>query len=526
VKKVKAIILFLLVFAMVFSLGSIIPLNADINGNWYVDSSKRFIGDSGNGVLNVDVDPVNSTCGLLNSNITLNYFKYNGVSYSNVSVSGIGLDYTNINKVWIVNFSNAPTVNVNDIIEFSITYSGTQRLNGGTTTQVSGTLYFKAKRSSTSLNYGWFVWDLMQPTISLVYNNDFLTNADGTATASFTLTSNNFNISSIDKVQWVGGNNYVMGVYSWTSTKISDSSYKINVKFIKPTDGSYTLDVWATGQSAIDGSLLSMEAKSTFSVSGTSLPVASGTLVIVSPSDLYHIDLPSDGSTVSDITTNFTLVYGGNAVNDFGSDGSTSVSVVMVKSGDASKIVAYVPMSNTSWVYNSATNTSIANFSYTWLHANDVNNYDVVFHAIIQSKTGIRFVISQNTVEILLGSPASSSGNPIIDFLKHMFEDFKNWFLSVMQYLFVPNPQQMQAISLTSGGLADEMKSYLPFLDLSAYGSSSIVIAKLSLINNKVSDLTIDLNNSNLSGIFTFTRIATNTIISILLLLLIYEVLK
>jgi hypothetical protein len=95
-----------------------------------------------------------------------------------------------------------------------------------------------------------------------------------------------------------------------------------------------------------------------------------------------------------------------------------------------------------------------------------------------------------------------------------------------MQYLFVPTPSQMQAIGLTNGGLSDEMKSYLPFLDLSGYGSAKIVFAKMSSFNNKYSDIYIDLSDSNLQGIFSFGRIAMDTIISILLLVLIYEVLK
>jgi hypothetical protein len=507
--KVLFIFLFILIYLSSFLSVSNATTYVDITNtiNYVYVGNVLFVG-------NGDYSTVNNYTTLIGCNSgTISIHIYN--SSFDKTYNGVGLQY-GYGK-WLLFVSPVPPAGTYymDIVANSLTAQDWSYVFNG---------HFYGQ--ITISNWGQGSINSLTPSVSLTYNNNFLTNSDGTASASFNLTAINFKISSIDKVQWIGNNNYVMGIYSFSTIKLSDYSYTINVKFIKPTDGSYTIDVWASGQNTIDGTLLSMEAKNTFSVSGTTSSVPSGALVIVSPSDLYHIDLPASGSTVSDITTNFTLLYGGNALSDFGSDGSTSVSVVMVKSGDATKIVAYVPMPNTSWVYNSSTNTSMANFSYTWLHANNVSDYDVVFHAIIQSKTGIKFVVSQNTVEILLGNPASSSGNPIIDFLKHLFEDFKNWFLYVMQYLFVPNPQQMQAISLTSGGLANEMKSYLPFLDLSAYGISTITIAKLSLINNKVSDLTIDLNNSNLSGIFTFTRIATNTIISILLLLLIYEVLK
>jgi hypothetical protein len=364
----------------------------------------------------------------------------------------------------------------------------------------------------------------LTPSVSLTYNNDFSVSG-GYGTASFKLTASNFKVSSIDMVQWTAGNSYKMQIYNWTASKIDDFNYTITVKFVNVSDGSYSIDMWAGGQTTSDNTSMSMKASSIFNISGTST-ITAGTLLIVSPSELVHIDLPAAGSTVSDEVINFVLEYGGDAIKDFGSDGQFIVKVIKVKAGDSSKILQSNFISNTAWVYNSTTNISTATFSYKWLNASDISDYDIIFGAFLQNPAKMQSIYSQNTVEVVLGSPSSSSGNVLIDFLSHLWEEFKKWFVDVMQYLFVPSASQMQAIGLTNGGLSDEMKSYLPFLDLSSYASNKILFVKLSNFNSKYSDMYIDFSNSSLDGLFTFSKIAIDSILSILLMLLVYEVLK
>jgi len=504
-----------------------------LNG-FYVNSWQGGFGTSPSGYGSMFVQCNGGSYSL--NGINFSVFNVNGVSYLNAII----YNPLSGNKNFTYNASSF-TIGSNKLVGFTIVYDKSI-LNFSLTNAVIevkatfndnytdsyvnntyiGSFYLKFKYLSSSSVSIISTSDV--PSVSLTYNNDF-TGSGGYGSASFSLTSNNFNISSVDVVRWLPNNNYTMQIYNYNVTKIDSSHYTISVNFVKVTDGSYTLDVWASGMD-LYSNLQSMEANANFVVSGFSGSVPVGQLVISSPSEVYKIDLPQAGQVVTDMVTNFTLQYGGNAINDFGSNGRYCVSVISVKSGDASKVLQSVPLSNSGWVYDPATNISTATFSYKWLNAGDVSDYDIVFHAYIQDYTQLHTIYSQNTVEIILGSPSSSSGNIILDFLNHLWEEFKNWFVSIMQYLFVPTNSQMQAIGLTNGGLANEMKSYLPFLDLSSYGTDKIVFVRLSSLNNNYSDMYIDLSSSSLQGIFTFAKIGVDTIISILLLVLIYEVLK
>lgn len=528
------IIIFILSFNFVFF--SVERVNG--YGTWAVNDSQFTFGKVANG--NFYISNNNSNYSYVSSPLNTSNLN-NFIGYVNVSISGSdGTNYnvkyskdnsnynncvygqtgysTNGYQFIFVGVANAFVNGVSYVVK--IEFYNAEFVTAYYDWVFNGSISLKLTYNGSS---GWVSLSSATVSVKLTYNNDFNV-SNGYGSATFALKSNNFIINSVDVVKWLAGSTYKMGIYNWKANKIDDYNYTISVNFVDVCDGSYNIDVWASGQNTNDGTLLSMEANTSFNLVGTS-PITAGALLIVSPPDLFHIDLPSSGSTVSDITTDFVLEYGGNAINDFGPDGKFWVNLVEVKSGDATKINSGGFISNSEWVYNSATNTSMATFSYKWLNANNISDYDVVFNAYLSSKTGIHTIHSVNTIEIILGNPSSSSGNILIDFLRHLWEDFKKWFVDVMKYLFVPTNDQMQSIGF-NGGLSEEMKSYLPFLDLSNYASDKVLFVKLSDLNNKYSDLYIDFSSSSLQSIFNFSRIAIDSIISILLLLLIYEVLK
>jgi len=412
VKVIRVLIAFIFLFSLVFSFGASF-VNSDIGGNWYYDSSKRFIGYSSSGILDVRVDPINSTRGL-NGQMTLNYFKINGISY-NVTLYSLLFDYTNINKVWGVEFRNVPiNVNLNDIIEFSISYNGTQTLQNSTTS-VSGTLYFNAKRSATNLDYGWFVWDLQKATFNLIYNNDYNYTSN---TASFTMQYSNFsfNYFSYLNTDVPGGFSIHLQTYNITQ---SGSTYVVHCTFdnnyVNLSNPHYLF--WTVHGLDNNGNPMDLSGSTSFNLTTTTAPVVpKGVLVITSPQTGDNF---ASGTTQIPIS----VAYGGDVTNVTDPNyNHTSVTVGAVKA-----------LHNAGSV--DLTSYSIINGTTIWSGTLTLNSGEGDGEYTLMANLDGTTLMS-DTVTITIGS---TTGNPVLDFLKAVWAEFKDWFVNTMKALFVPN---------------------------------------------------------------------------------------
>jgi hypothetical protein len=231
-KRFKVLIVLLLVFIFVFisfqKVGAV-----SVSGNWYDWSNYRFAGQWGNGYLDVRIasnssySACTSIVRLENLTYNISYFKINGVNYS-VGIDSISMPYyaNGSNKVVDIEFKNVPSVKAGDKIEFSLSYSGSQYNNPGYV-NVSGSVSFMGKVGTFDTNnYNWFIYDLMQPSFTLIYNNDYNYTSN---TASFTMQYSNFSFNYFTLLNTDAVSNGGFGGFHLLSYNISNN--KVNCTF-------------------------------------------------------------------------------------------------------------------------------------------------------------------------------------------------------------------------------------------------------------------------------------------------------
>jgi hypothetical protein len=213
-----------------------------------------------------------------------------------------------------------------------------------------------------------------------------------------------------------------------------------------------------------------------------------GKFYITSPPTETKYDSPQVGGDYYFITFNFA--YGGNVINDFGSnwkiqdflamnivtppavDGGIICDNILITATDI--VVAfhndtntYDVANNSIWVYNSSSNTSFLSVTIPI-----VKNYqpgmkaDITFQFKLLGN-GLE-IESENSVHIIIGEALTTTGNPLLDLIYRIWNEFKNWFINTMKYLFVPDSSQI-AQQLQTGWIDIKNTQLLPNLSSSRY---------------------------------------------------------
>jgi len=423
-KRCNKFLLMFLIFSLILNMFISDVIGVAYSGNWYFPESYRFAGIYGNGYLSVRIAKLNdvtipvegSVLGSLSSSIS--YFKLNNASIS-VGVNSIIMhyDYNADNKVVEVEFKNVPSVITGDVIEFQMSYSGYQNLKNGGSVAVSGNLYFKGK-IGTKMSNGWFIYDLMQPSFSLIYNNDYNYVSN---TASFTLQYSNFSFNyftflNTDTPQ--GSTIYGYHLLNYNLTQ-SGSTYIVHCSFdntfVNLSNPHYLF--WTVHGLDADGNPIDLSGFTSFDLNAPNVPqVPKGVLVITSP---------KTGDNFASGTTQIpvSVVYGGD-VTDV-TDPNYNHTSVTVGATHALHNAGYVNL----------TSYSIINGTTVWSGTLNLNPGEGDGEYTLLASLD-RTTLMSDTVTITIGG---TTGNPILDFLKAVWAEFKDWFVKTMKVLFVPN---------------------------------------------------------------------------------------
>jgi hypothetical protein len=213
-----------------------------------------------------------------------------------------------------------------------------------------------------------------------------------------------------------------------------------------------------------------------------------GKLYITSPPAEIKYDSPQAGGDYYYIS--FSFAYGGSVIHDFGSDwglansfiGSIFVSPAKVNGGTLYSLIGVGPSeidvmfqdgytyklpSTIEWTYDSTHNVS-----YLTVNIPLIKDYQPGMNADITigfDLSGNNLLIhSENTVHIIIGQAITSTGNPILDFLIKTWNEFKNWFIETMKFLFVPDSSQI-AQQLQTGWIDIKNTQLLPNVSSSRY---------------------------------------------------------
>jgi hypothetical protein len=213
-----------------------------------------------------------------------------------------------------------------------------------------------------------------------------------------------------------------------------------------------------------------------------------GKFYITSPPMETKYDSPQVGGDYYTVTFNFA--YGGNVINDFGSnwkiqdrlfmnvvtppavDGGIVCDNILITATDIivafhNDVNVYDVTNNSIWTYDSANNVS-----YLTVTIPIVKNYqpgmkaDITFQFTLSGNN--LSIDSENSVHIIIGEALTTTGNPLLDLIYKIWNEFKDWFINTMKFLFVPNSSDISQ-QLETGWIDIKNTQLLPNVSSSRY---------------------------------------------------------
>jgi len=348
------------------------------------------------------------------SNIQFSIFNVNGIDYRNAIVYD-NLTQSEIGMNNLVGFQIHYNRNIiangsffkDKIVEVKATFSG---VNGSNTYQ--GSFYFKGTLLSNYTVSNIVISDA--PSFGLVYNNDYnYTNN----TASFTMQYSNFYFNYFTFLNTDIPQGQILFGYHLLDYSISNNIVycSFDNTFVNLSNPHYL--VWAVHGLDIYGNPTDLSGSTSFNITSTTAPIVpKGVLVITSPQTGDNFE---SGTTQIPVS----VAYGGDVTNVTDPNyNHTSVTVGAVK---ALHNAGYVDLTS----YSIINGTTIWNGTLTLNSGEGDGEYTLM--ASLDGTT-----LTSDTVTITIGS---STGNAVLDFLKAVWQEFKEWFVNTMKALFVPN---------------------------------------------------------------------------------------
>jgi hypothetical protein len=348
--------------------------------------------------------------------ITINISGSNGYNYSNTystSNSGqviYGQDGYNTDAYFFKFYIGTTlTSGVNYVV--NITFNNANFYTSYYNWVFNGSMSLKFTSNGTS----WVSTSNAQASFKLVYNNDYNYTSN---TASFTLQYSNFSFNYFTYLNTdaPGGSSLHLQTYNITQ---NGSTYVVHCTF----DNSYVnlsnphYLFWTVHGLDINGNPIDLNGSTSFNLNAPNVPqVPKGVLVITSP---------QTGDNFASGTTQIpvSVVYGGDVTDVTDPNyNHTSVTVGAVKAlhnAGSVDLTSYSVISGTTvWSGTLTLNSGEGDGEYTLMASLDGT------------------ILTSDTITITIGG---STGNAVLDFLKAVWDEFKEWFVNTMKLLFVPN---------------------------------------------------------------------------------------
>ena len=278
----------------------------------------------------------------------------------------------------------------------------------------NGKIYYGRLSISGVVRNGWIEYE----DFNLVYNNDYNYTSN---TASFTLQYSNFSFSyftflNTDIPQ--GSTIYGYHLLNYNLTQ-SGSTYVVHCifdnTFVNLSNPHYLF--WTVHGLGANGKPKDLSGYTSFDLNAPNVPqVPKGVLIITSP---------KTGDNFASGTTQIpvSVVYGGD-VTDV-TDPNYNHTSVTVGATHALHNAGYVNL----------TSYSIINGTTVWSGTLNLNPGEGDGEYTLLASLD-RTTLMSDTVTITIGS---TTGNPVLDFLKAVWAEFKEWFVKTMKALFVPS---------------------------------------------------------------------------------------
>ena len=363
-------------------------------------------------------------------NVLLNVtvFKLNGVDFSNAVIKDYGT-YVGIGnqggkyyiEIFQIKYDNRILNDVRNYIgktiEIKANFEGVPFQGPDAATfYFQGSFYLKGVLNSDGTISVISLSD--KPSLTLVYNNDYNYTSN---TASFTLQYSNFSFNyftflNTDTPQ--GSTIYGYHLLNYNLTQ-SGSTYIVHCSFdntfVNLSNPHYLF--WVVHGLDANGNPIDLSGSTSFDLNAPNVPqVPKGVLVITSP---------KTGDNFASGTTQIpvSVVYGGD-VTDV-TDPNYNHTSVTVGATHALHNAGYVNL----------TSYSIINGTTVWSGTLNLNPGEGDGEYTLLASLD-RTTLMSDTVTITIGG---TTGNPILDFLKAVWAEFKDWFVKTMKVLFVPN---------------------------------------------------------------------------------------
>jgi hypothetical protein len=326
----------------------------------------------------------------------------------------------------------------------------------------------------------------------------------------FTITRSNYYapVFSFVATSLIPAENYVLS-YDYCSTS---NLLTVQFKSTIPRDTSLNL-LWTVHGYDYEDNLVELSGNSPFTITcgGVEEVVPIGELIIISPETGANfvtetVDIP------------YKVVYGGDVTNSLDNMyGITTLRVDLYK--DVLQEDGFVLDTD----YSIVGNTTVWQGTATLTVGGDGN-----YRIGASMMSGAVRVLTAWAHTFTIGEV--STGNELLDWLKALWQDMKDWFVAIIKFLLVPSQQQLDSINITGSGSV--LLDYLPFMDLSSYGNSELVFIDFSNVEiiegiNMGADkaITFDLDNANITGLLTYIKIGLDILISIFVIFLIFKIL-
>jgi hypothetical protein len=213
-----------------------------------------------------------------------------------------------------------------------------------------------------------------------------------------------------------------------------------------------------------------------------------GKLYITSPPMEVKKDSPQIGGDY--YTISFSFAYGGNVIHDFGASWGLAnvisknifVSPAKVEGGLIYSLIGVGPSGVDVMFQDGSTYHSSTSISWTYDSSNNISYLTVDIPLIKDYQPGMKaditiafdlsgnglLINSENSVHIIIGEALTTTGNPILDFLIKVWNEFKTWFIETMKFLFVPDSSQISQ-QLQAGWIDVRNTQLLPNVSSSRY---------------------------------------------------------
>ncbi|MCI4463687.1 MAG: hypothetical protein JHC30_05920 [Caldisericum sp.] len=352
------------------------------------------------------------------TNITFSIFKVGDVDYRNAIVYDNNTSAT-IGNYNLVGFKlhynrsilNSGSLLVGKVVEVKASFSGVAYND-----TYQGSFYLKGVFNSNGSISNVVLSDA--PSFSLVYNNDYNYTSN---TASFTLQYSNFSFNyftflNTDTPQGQTIYGYHLLNYNLTQSGLTYVVHcSFDNTFVNLSNPHYLF--WTVHGLDNNGNPIDLSGSTSFNLNAPNVPqVPKGVLVITSPKTGDNFE---SGTTQIPVS----VVYGGD-VTDV-TDPNYNHTSVTVGATHALHNAGYVDLTSysiingtTVWSGTLTLNSGEGDGEYTLLASLD--------HTTLMS----------DTVTITIGS---TTGNAVLDFLKAVWAEFKDWFVKTMKLLFVPD---------------------------------------------------------------------------------------